>query len=133
MISCTPNKRTILLIVLNSALLATGVLLIVFSCALYHNWWPLFMVFVFIASCIFPLMCNACKMEDPNEFMDSNRDEIGPMLGWFMVGLFLVLGYSIPIELVRKGLFHLTGFWMATGGGTVMLMAIVLFIKILFY
>ncbi len=133
MITCTPNKRTILLIVLNSALLAAGVLLIIFSCALYHNWWPLMMIFVFVASTVFPLMCNGCKMEDANEFPDPTRDEIGPMLGWFMVGLFLVMGYSIPIELMRKGLFHLTGFWMSMSGGTVILMAIVLFIKILFY
>lgn len=133
MFNCSANRRTILLIVLNSALLAAGVLLIVFSGALYHNWWPLMMIFVFLISAAFPLMCSGCKVETVNDFMDSSRDEIGPMLGWFMVGLFLVIGYSIPIELVRKGLFHETGFWMSMSGGTVILMAMVLFIKILFY
>lgn len=127
--NCSANKRTISLIVLNSALLATGVLLIIFSCVLFHNWWPICMIFLFLLSSFFPLLFGGCQLEEN----DYDHDEIGPMLGWFMVGLFLVLGFSIPMELVRKGLFEWSGFGMTTSGGVIILTAIVLFIKILFY
>ena len=91
------------------------------------------MIFVFSASIIFPTICGACKFEDPHEYMDSERDEIGPMLAWFMVGLFLVMGYSIPLELLRKSAFALEGVLMSMGGGTIILCAIVLFVRIIYY
>ena len=130
---CAPNKRTIALIVGNSMLLAAGILLIIFSCILNDNWWSLMMIFFFFFSVIFPGMCNAYRVEDNQDFVDSDRDEIGPMLGWFLVGVFIVMGYAIPLELLRKHILEMTGYWMSVGGGTVMLMAIILFIKILYY
>lgn len=131
--NCTPTKRNIALLAANSAFLASGILLIIFSCIIYGTWWPLMMIFVFAASIIFPTICGACKIEDSNDFMDPDRDEIGPMLAWFMVGLFLVIGYAIPIELLRKQAFELGGVYMSTGGGTIILFAIILFVKIVYY
>ena len=55
------------------------------------------------------------------------------MLAWFMVGIFLAIGFYVPIGLVRKGIFHLTGVYMSTGGGAIVLCAIAIFVKIVYY
>lgn len=131
--NCGPTKRNMALIISNSALLATGILLIIFSCVIYETWWPLMMIFVFSASIIFPSMCDSCRIESSQDFADPDRDEIGPMLSWVFVGIFLVVGYAIPIELLRRNAFSLGGVYMSVGGGTIIIMAIILFVKIVFY
>ena len=129
--NCNSTKRNIAMLAANSILLAAGILLIIFSCIIYDNWWPLMMIFIFVASIIFPSICGSCEISQQEDFM-GDSDEIGPMLSWVFVGMFIVFGYTIPIELLRRNIIEIGGVYMSVSGGTIILMAIMLFVRIVY-
>lgn len=127
---CNASRKTILFLVLNAMLLGGGILLIIFACSLSHNWWGLLMLLFFGMASFFPLVGGSYKIEEHD---DPTKDELGPMLMWFLASIFVGLGYVVSIELIRKGIFGMASLWMSVSGGTAILCAVVVFVKIVFY
>lgn len=125
------NKQ-ILYIVANAILMATGILMIIIPSVIYNNYWALLSILVFSVSLIFPIMCNACSIGagPANVFGDEGNGELGPMLSWLLLGVFVTIGYSIPFELWRSGLVNVIGMGLTMGGGTVILAAVLIFSQV---
>ena len=113
--------KPVLLLVANSILLAIGLLLVLFGCIVYSTWWPTLTVLVFVAGIFFPTVSGSCQITEEEE-------TIGYHLSWVIVGIFLVVGYTIPVELFRVGIMTVGGMAMTVSGGTTILAAIALFI-----
>jgi len=128
------NKHVVY-IVANAILMACGILMIIIPSVIYDNYWALLTILVFTVSLVFPISCNACVVggdttTDP--FMDSSSDvELGPMLSWLLLGIFVTIGYSIPFELWRGGKMNPVGMGLTMGGGTVILVAVLIFSQII--
>ncbi|KAI7888688.1 vacuolar protein sorting 55 [Mucor mucedo] len=70
--------------------LAIGFLLVILSCALYYNWWPLLVVATYILAPLPNALCGRCAGED-----DLMSDYNGGALdaGHFITGMFIVTGF----------------------------------------
>ena len=99
-----------------SILLACGILLIMIPCIIFSNYWPLMSILVFALSLVFPLLCRA--------FEEYDEIKPGPLLAWLYLGIFIVLGYSIPFELWRGGSINPILMGLTMGGGTLILISI---------
>jgi Vacuolar protein sorting 55 len=125
----TPVMKNVLIITGISILLACGVLMIVIPSIIIHNYWSLLSIFIFGTSLIFPVLCNACNLSDQAHYMfDSvEQAELGGSLSWLICGILITVGYAVPFELWRVGDMPLVEFLLTAGGGTVMIVAILLF------
>ncbi|KAI9272100.1 vacuolar protein sorting 55 [Helicostylum pulchrum] len=70
--------------------LAIGFLLVILSCALFSNWWPLLVVATYILAPLPNALCGRCAGED-----DLMSDYNGGALdaGHFITGMFIVTGF----------------------------------------
>ncbi len=86
-------------------------------------------IFVFATSFIFPILCNACAVSSDSSFLFDSGDahELGSSLAWLMTGILVTIGYSIPFEMFRVTLMPLVEFLLTCGGGTVILVSIIVF------
>lgn len=125
------KKIYILLIVLNSCLLAAGVVMIFTNCSIYGNWWPLLSILVFLTGLVPPILCNAYQFGfsrmDSVLFDNTSEAELGGILSWLLTGCFVTIGYAIPVELFRTSLLPWIPMWLTIGGGSIILIAIALF------
>jgi hypothetical protein len=56
----------------------------------------------------------------------STSDSISEgMISWIFFGLFVTIGYAIPVELYRAGHLHATGVYLSISGSTIILIAAV--------
>ena len=78
------KKIFILLIVLNSCLLAAGIVMIFTNCSIYGNWWPLLSILVFLVGLVPPILCNAYQFgfdkTDSILFDNTSDAELGGIL-----------------------------------------------------
>mgnify|MGYP000900726393 FL=1 len=129
------KKIFILLIVLNSCLLAAGIVMIFTNCSIYGNWWPLLSILVFLVGLVPPILCNAYQFgfdkTDSILFDNTSDAELGGILSWLLTGCFITIGYSIPVELFRTNLLPWIPMWLTVGGGSIILIAIALFRQLL--
>lgn len=128
-------NKTIIFIILNSILLACGILMIFINCIIYQNWWPVFSIVVFCGGLCFPILCNACSLSasESDMFLFDTQDsaQMGGILSWLLFGICITIGYGIPIELWRVHTMSLTPMFLTIGGGTVILAAILIFVKVI--
>jgi len=123
--------KAILLLILNSILLAGGILLIIFCCLLYNTWWPLFIVLAVAMAVAFPVLMSGCQFdssESSSLFADDDHDGIA-VLSWIATGVLVIIAYAIPVELFRAQLVPAGGVYFSAGGGTIVLLAILLFCR----
>lgn len=126
------NKQ-ILYIVANAMLMASGILMIIIPSVIFNNYYALLSILVFSISLIFPISAKACTFGNvESHWMDDSSGETGPMLSWFLLGVFVTIGYSIPFELWRAAKMNAVGMGLTMGGGTVILAAVLIFSQILF-
>jgi hypothetical protein len=103
--------KILIIIIANSILLAAGLLLLLFACILYSTGWPTLIALVFGLGLAIPILFG---LMEP--------------LCWVFVGIFLVIGYTIPIELFRKHVFSEGGLAMTMSGGSTIIVAGVVFL-----
>ncbi|KAL7310465.1 Vacuolar protein sorting-associated protein 55 [Mucor circinelloides] len=78
--------------------LAIGFLLVILSCALYYNWWPLLVVATYILAPLPNALCGRCSGED-DIMSDYNSGVIDA--GHFITGMFIVTGFCLPFVLAH--------------------------------
>ncbi|RKP13924.1 vacuolar protein sorting 55, partial [Piptocephalis cylindrospora] len=84
-------------------LLACGFLLIILSCSLYGNWWPLLVALTFAIAPIPNRLCLRCGIsEDLLEDTQSGFIDAGI----FITSILLVSGVSLPILLSRASVIQ---------------------------
>lgn len=132
------NTKIVLIFIVNSILLATGIILVLIPCIQYSNWWPLITIFVHFFAVMFPVTCGGCAISENQADMDlfldtnSNNNDL-PIVSWLFVGLFVVLGYAIPAILLRAGDILQIGMFFAFAGGTLILISILIFVRVIYY
>lgn len=64
-------------------------------------------------------------------FDTQDSAQMGGILSWLLFGVCLTIGYGIPIELWRVKTLSLVPMFLTLGGGTVILIAILIFVKVI--
>ncbi len=132
-----------IIIIINSIFLACGILMIIIPNIINSNWYSLLAILLFGFSIIFPLMCNALNIsggyssgdlllmddDDPN----GNALEKGKALSWFLTGLTVIFGYSIPFLLWANKEMPILNMSLSMGGGTIILISIGIFVRYILY
>jgi len=130
------------IIICNSIFLGSGILGIIIPNIINSNWYSLFTITMFAFSIIFPLMCNALNVSGNYSqsdilFMDDddNNDgaDKGKTLSWCLTGITVTVGYAIPFLLWRNKEMPILNMALAMGGGSIILVAIAIFVKFVLY
>lgn len=108
-----------------SGFLALGFLLVILSCALYHNYYPLLDILIFLLAPL-PHSLFGKGSLDGADFMSENAGEAQD-LGHFLTGLFVTSGVALPTVFYHCRLIGLMSCIMCTTGGLVIYSSIVVF------
>lgn len=128
------TKKTLALLISNSLLLAAGILLVVFACILYHTGWPLLMILCFSGGIFILTLCGSLRISGLTEdLFGEGEGSWRHRFSYALASALTTLGFFIPVTLLRKQVFQLGGLYMSISGGTVILMACILFVKIVYY
>lgn len=127
------NKKTLILIFLNSVFLASGLILNLVSCISYNNWWPLFTIFVNLLAIAAPTLCGGCATYDDEFYAEAEGQVTLASLSWVILGAFIIVGYAIPIELFRARAVSQTGVLLTLSGGTVILASVLVFVRLIYF
>ncbi|CEG67444.1 Putative Histone H3 (Lys9) methyltransferase SUV39H1/Clr4 [Rhizopus microsporus] len=94
--------------------LAVGFLLVILSCALYYNWWPLLVVATYILAPLPNAICGKCSGED-----DLTTAYNSGMIdaGHFITGMFIVSGFCLPLVLAHAEVITVPAMIMSIAGG----------------
>jgi len=126
------NKNFYILIA-NAILLASGIMLVLVSAVQYTNFWPFIIIFVNMFAIMWPTLCGGCSLQEEFSYQ-GNEGSITPgSVSWVLLGFFVTVGYAIPIELFRANKLTETATYLTLAGGTTMLAAILVFIRVLYF
>ncbi|KAI9598433.1 vacuolar protein sorting 55 [Syncephalis fuscata] len=94
--------------------LACGLLLIILSCALYQNWWP---VLVAVTYCLAPLPNMLCTRYGYSDdiFVDTQMGFADA--GYFLTSALVVSGLAMPMVLAHAGVIHTAAMIQSVVGG----------------
>jgi len=103
-------------VILLSFVLAVGFLLLILSCALFHNWLPLVVALSFILAPLPNALAGSCARA--SEF-SPEYDTTSPILdfGRFMTSCIAVTGFALPIALAHAQVIHPAASVMSIIGG----------------
>ncbi|KAG2176371.1 hypothetical protein INT43_005605, partial [Umbelopsis isabellina] len=111
-LDCTEIKHLLLLvhnditsIIALAFVLAVGFLLVILSCALYHNWWPLFVVATYVLAPVPNALCARCAGGD--DLMSDYHSGVVDA-GEFITGIFIVTGFCLPLVLAHSEVVSIT-------------------------
>ncbi|KAG6909695.1 hypothetical protein DXG01_015896 [Tephrocybe rancida] len=100
--------RTVILL---SFVLAVGFLMIILSCALWHNWLPLIVALTFVVAPLPNAVFAHCGSDDYGE-------SSGPVdLGRFLTSIIVVSGFALPIILAHSEVINPKACVMSIIGG----------------
>ncbi|KAI9243638.1 vacuolar protein sorting 55 [Sporodiniella umbellata] len=104
--------------------LAVGFLLVILSCALYHNWWPLAVVAIYIASPLPNALCGKYAGEE-----DIHTDYNSGIMdaGHFVTGMLVVSGFSLPFILAHAEVITIPAMLMSISGGVLVYGTIIVY------
>ncbi|AQZ15127.1 VPS55 (YJR044C) [Zygosaccharomyces parabailii] len=108
-----------------SGFLALGFLLVILSCALFHNYYPLLDVLIFLLAPL-PNSLFGKGSLDGADFMSESAGEAQD-LGHFLTGMFVTSGVALPAVFYHCRLIGLMSCIMCTTGGLVIYSSIVVF------
>lgn len=116
-------------IIFLAGILATGFLLIILSGSLYNNWYPLYVVLVFLLAPL-PNMLSSSN-DHYDDFLGSGAGGIGNNADFakFVTGMLVFSGVLIPIVFNHCGLIRDTAMYMSLSGGALIYLSIVLFVS----
>ncbi|KAI7904009.1 vacuolar protein sorting 55 [Cokeromyces recurvatus] len=95
--------------------LAIGFLLVILSCALYYNWWPLLVVATYILAPLPNALCTRCAGED--DVMSGYYNSGIIDAGHFITGIFIVTGFCLPLVLAHAEVITVPAMIMSIAGG----------------
>jgi hypothetical protein len=91
-----------------------GFLLIILSCALWHNWLPLLVAITFVIAPLPNALFSHCGADD----YSGSYESTGPIdLGRFLTSLIVVTGFAFPIVLAHSGVINTSACVMSIVGG----------------
>ncbi|KAH8833600.1 vacuolar protein sorting 55, partial [Flagelloscypha sp. PMI_526] len=100
-------------VILLSFVLAVGFLLIILSCALWHNWLPLLVALTFVLAPLPNALFSHCGADEYASYEPS-----GPVdLGRFITSIFVVTGFALPIVLAHAEVITNSACVMSILGG----------------
>ncbi|KAJ5753736.1 uncharacterized protein N7511_007889 [Penicillium nucicola] len=97
-----------------SFVLAIGFLLVILSSALWHKYWPLLVVGIYVVAPLPNWICQRCA--NPDDFMDSSSNSAMDF-GRFMTGFLVLTGIALPIVLAHSGAIEIPAMIMSIFGG----------------
>ncbi|KAJ5099199.1 Vacuolar protein sorting-associated protein 55, partial [Penicillium argentinense] len=97
-----------------SFVLAIGFLLVILSSALWHKYWPLLVVAIYIIAPLPNWICGRCA--NPDDFMDSSSNSAMDF-GRFMTGFLVLTGIALPVVLAHSGAIEIPAMIMSIFGG----------------
>ncbi|KAF9562116.1 Vacuolar protein sorting-associated protein 55 [Mortierella alpina] len=94
--------------------LALGFLLVIMSCALYGNWWPLFVVATYVLAPLPNAIFGRCAgRDDPmSDYQGGFADA-----GYFLTGLMIITGFCLPVVLAHAQVITVPAMVMSISGG----------------
>ncbi|KAK9454759.1 vacuolar protein sorting 55 [Dipodascopsis uninucleata] len=120
MASANPLSKIIIL----AGFLAAGFLLIILSCALFNNWYPLLVVGVFLMA---PLPNAICERYQSDDFMSENSGSGAVDFGRYITGFFVVTGLALPVALAHARIIGAAAMLMSIAGGLLVYGTIITF------
>ncbi|KXS17823.1 vacuolar protein sorting 55 [Gonapodya prolifera JEL478] len=106
------TMRTIILL---AFFLACGILLVILSCALYGNWWPLFVVLTYVLAPLPNMICRRCAGADD---MFGDGETRGLLeTGYFITAIFVVSGFGLPLVLAHAQVITVPAMLLSFFGG----------------
>ncbi|KAF8921218.1 vacuolar protein sorting 55 [Mucidula mucida] len=101
-------------VILLSFVLAVGFLLIILSCALWHNWLPLLVALTFVLAPLPNALFSHCGADD----FAGSYEGGGPVdLGRFITSVVVVTGFALPIVLAHSSVITTGACAMSIIGG----------------
>jgi len=116
-----PGLKTIIAL---SFVLAVGFLLVILSCALWQDYYPLLVVATYVLAPVPNWICSRCA--NPDDFVESSGAAILD-LGRFFTGFLVVMGIALPIVLAHSDLIRVEAMVMSVVGGLLIYGTIVSF------
>lgn len=108
-----------------SGFLALGFLLVILSCALFHNYYPLYDILVFLLAPI-PNSLFGKRNYSSSDFM-SDSSSGGHDLGNFLTGMLVTSGIVLPFVFYHSNLIGSVSCIMSMMGGLIIYSSIVIF------
>ena len=109
-----------------SGFLALGFLLVILSCALFHNYYPLFDILIFLLAPIPNTIFNAGNKYHTFDFM-SDSSNTGQDLAHFLTGMLVTSGIALPVVFYHCQLIGHLSCIMCMIGGLIIYSSIVIF------
>ncbi|EJS43040.1 vps55p [Saccharomyces arboricola H-6] len=109
-----------------SGFLALGFLLVILSCALFHNYYPLFDIVIFLLAPIPNTLFNAGNKYHTSDFM-SDSSNTGQDLAHFLTGMLVTSGVALPVVFNHCQLIGHLSCIMCMIGGLIIYSSIVIF------
>ncbi|QLQ79230.1 hypothetical protein HG537_0B05770 [Torulaspora globosa] len=108
-----------------SGFLALGFLLVILSCALFHNYYPLFDILIFLLAPIPNTLFSKSGSDNANFMSDtpSNVQDTGN----FLTGVFVTSGIALPVVFYHCQLIGALSCVMSMIGGLIIYTSIVVF------
>lgn len=108
-----------------SGFLALGFLLVILSCALFHNYYPLLDILIFLLAPLPNALFSKSSSDSANFMSDSptNAQDTGN----FLTGVFVTSGLALPFVFYHCQLIGLLSCVMSTLGGLIIYSSIVVF------
>lgn len=108
-----------------SGFLALGFLLVILSCALFHNYYPLYDILIFLLAPI-PNSIFSKSLYSTSDFMSESSNS-GSDLGHFLTGMLVTSGISLPLVFCHCQLIGSVSCVMSMIGGLIIYSSVVIF------
>lgn len=106
--------------------LASGILSVILSCAIYGNWLPLLVVLTYL---IAPIPNSLCNRIARNSDLFQEENTFIKEIGYFITSFFVVSGFGLPLVLYHGNLIEFGAMMLSLGGGVMIYGTVVGYIK----
>ncbi|RDW70435.1 vacuolar protein sorting 55 [Coleophoma crateriformis] len=97
-----------------SFVLAIGFLLVILSCALFHQYLPLLVVATYVLAPLPNFICSRCA--SPDDFVESSGNAVIDF-GRFCTGFLVLMGVALPAVLAHSHIIQFPAMVMSIIGG----------------
>lgn len=107
-----------------SFVLAIGFLLVILSCALFHQYLPLLVVATYVLAPLPNWICGRCS--NPDDFGESSGNAVVDF-GRFATGFLVLMGVALPVLLAHSAVIRWAAAVMSVVGGLLIYGTIITF------
>ncbi|RKF56110.1 Vacuolar protein sorting-associated protein 55 [Golovinomyces cichoracearum] len=108
-----------------SFILAIGFLLVILSCALFHQYLPLLVVVTYVLAPLPKWICGRCA--NPDDFISDNSGNAIVDFGKFCTGFLVFMGLALPVTLAHSDIIRWYAAVMSIVGGALIYGTIITF------